>query len=82
MMEHVICKPTKKRGFLTVHTFHALAHFATPAAKGCEEPWKRLLAPPTHAPCDRDAPEKAEDDPKTQSGSIMDSDGASFIAII
>lgn len=73
LMEHVICRPTQEWGFLTVHTFHTLTHFAAPAAKGCEEPWKRLLPPPTHTQCDRDTQEGAEDSPNTQSGSMTDS---------
>lgn len=53
LMENVTCRPTQEWSFLTVHTFHTLTHFAVPAAKGCEEPWERLLPPPTHTQCNR-----------------------------
>lgn len=65
-----------------MHTFHTLTHFAPPAAKGCEEPWKWLLPPPTHTHCDRGTQEKSEDKANTQSGSIKDSDDEFFIATI
>lgn len=65
-----------------MHTFHNLTHLVPPAAKGCEEPWKRLRPPPTHTHCDRDLQEEAEDKANTHSGSIKDSDGAFFSAII
>lgn len=64
-----------------MRSFHTLTHFAPAAAKGGEEPWKRLLPPPTHTHCDRDTQEEAEDKANAGSGSIKDPDGGFFNAI-